>query len=141
MNILTRINLNNGSSVRLLRPHQVINSAKDRRRARHQDRPVHILGVDIRKGRPEAEKQDESKVDAGKGVVRDAESVGHFPGAPGEVAGAASGQINGRGAGFFDAARAAVVEEHAGDEEVRGEEAGDGDGDDAVESCCGADVD
>lgn len=141
VNILTRINFNHRPSIRLLRPHQVIDSAEDRRRARHQNRPVHILGVDIRKGRPEAEEQDKSKVDAGKDVVRDAERVGHFPGAPGEVACSTGGQVDGRGARLFDAARAAVVEEHASDEEVRGKEAGDGDGDDAVEGCCGTDVD
>ena len=69
----------------LLPPHKVIKHAERNRRKRQQDAVIHILRRRRRQRRPEAPEQHEEDVDAGVGVVDDAEDAGEVPGSPGEL--------------------------------------------------------
>jgi len=130
--------------IRLPRPNRIINRTDDRYRTRYQDCPIHIRRRNLRKARPETEEENKAKIGAGKDVVSDAYSTRKTPGAPYS----ADHAVAGRGlavcvegfAGWEDGAGAAAVEEEGGCEKVGGEEAGDSDGDYAIEGGGGSDV-
>jgi hypothetical protein len=139
LNIL-RLDLDDGAMIRLAGPDEIIHGAEQRNSAGDENRPIHVIGRDVCIARPKAEEEDEEEVDAREGVVRNAQRAADAPGPPGcadHAVGCRGRRVGGvRGAARDDAAGAAAVKEEAGCEEVRAEEAGDGDGDYAVEGCC-----
>ena len=71
--------------VLLLSPHKIIRNAERNRRKCQQDAVVHILRRRWSQWRPETPEQHKEDVDAGIGVVDDAEDAGEVPGSPGEL--------------------------------------------------------
>jgi len=130
--------------IRLPRPNRIINRTDNRNRTRYQNRPIHIRRRNLRKARPETEEENKAKIGAGKDVVGDTYRARKTPGAPhsADHAVASCGLaicVEGF-AGWEDGAGATAVEEEGGCEKVGGEEAGDSDGDYAVEGRGGSDV-
>ena len=130
--------------IRIPRPNRIVNRTDDRYRTRYQNRPIHIRRRNLRKTRPETEEEDKAKIGAGKDIISNAYCAGKTPRAPYSVdhavAGCGLAVCVEAFAGWENGAGAAAVEEKRGCEKVGGEEAGDGDGDYAVESGSGSDV-
>ena len=145
--------------VLLLSPHKIIKDAERNRRKCQQDAVVHVLRRRWSRRRPETPEQHKEDVDAGIGVVDDAEDAGEVPGSPGELGfrNLARGIVRGgecrdqvwysvgivegvRGI-WFDLSGCASPEEQSAGDEVGHVEAGGGEGDDVFEDGGGADVD
>ena len=138
-------NLHNRPSIRLPRRNHIIQRTHPRNRQSDQNRPIHRRRRHLLIRRPKAKKEHKQQIHTSERVIRNPKYPRDFPRAPHSVGVGAVGGLGGvrgeRGVGGRDSAGAAPVEQQAGGEEVGGEEAGDGDGDYAVEGGGGAEVD
>ena len=135
------LDFHNRPHILLFGKEKVISDAENDDCAGDQTAVIHGLRRCRRDGWPEDEKQDNDQVDARENVVDDSQNTWQAPRAPDQAGAGGVGEA-GRGVGReFNATCAAAVKEETGGDEIGAIEAGDGEGDDIVESGRGADVD